>query len=335
MIQNEIVLAGKFLTESLTSYETQLMETVYPEYWGYEGKYHQAIADLPFGTLKYTTARIDYTGRAANYGGKASTIPLANFGINMDEYKCQVGILAAEWGWQELRSEEAAAKNPYLPKTNVVQSYRNALEKGLREWMHIRTVFGDSSIGFTGLINNPFVEVINVTAGANGVTGSGATADTCYDWFRSNLSGFRKSSKLTAETTMAIVSEDIRASLQKRYTTNSSDSTPAGTLTNGQGAASLRDFKTVNEFSGDQVRAADGGNMTSIGGVTIAADADLVMFVDAGTGDNVKRHYADIDTMPPNLLDDGLTYRQIGMCATSEVMFNQPFRAKLYILNKS
>ncbi|MBW4692207.1 MAG: DUF2184 domain-containing protein [Lyngbya sp. HA4199-MV5] len=335
MIQNEVVLAGKFLTEALTTYETQLVETVWPEMWGYNGMYHEAISDLPFGTLKYTTARIDYTGRAVNYGGKATTLPLANFGINMDEYKCQVGVLAAEWTWQELRSEEAAQKNTFLPRTNVVQSYRNALEKGLREWMHIRTVFGDPTIGFTGFINNPYVEVINVTAGANGVTGTGATAATAYEWFRTELSNFRKNTRLTAEATAAIVDEDIRAALQRRFADNSNDGTPAQMLTNRAESPQLRKLTTVNEFGADIVRDVNGGNITSIGGVSIPATADLLMFMDSTVQNNIMRHYADIDTMPPFILDDGMTYRQIGLCATSEVIYAQPFRARLYILNKS
>ena len=82
-------------------------------------------------------------------------------------------------------------------------------------------------------------------------------------------------------------------------------------------------------------RSVDGGNMTSIGGVTLADTDDLVMFTDASVNNVIQRHYADLDTMTHVLLDDQLTYRQIGMCATSEMIFKQPFRARLYILKKS
>lgn len=334
-IQNEMILAGKFLTESLTRYETKLTETVYPELWGYEGMYHSAIADLPLGTLKFSTARIDYTGRAANYGGKATTLPLANFGVNMDEYKCQVGVLAADWAWQELRTEEAAAKNPYLPRTNVVESYRKALERGLREWMHIKAVYGDPSIGFTGMLNNPYVEVVEVAAGSNGVTASGATAATAYEWFRSQLSAFRKSTKLTASITVAMCSEDVRAALQRRFADNSNDGTPYQMLTSRTDDPQVRSLITLNELSGDVVRDPDMGNMTSIGGVSLAPTDDLILFGSADLENNMKRHYADIDTMAPFTLDDGLTYRQIGLCATSEMIIENPFRVRLYVLKKS
>lgn len=335
MLANEVVMAGKFLSESLTNYETTVSETVYPEYWGYEGEMHQARADLPFGALKYTTARMDYTGRAVNFGGKATTIPLANFGVNMDEYKCMVGILAAEWDWQQLRAEEQAQRNQFLPQTNVVESYRKALEKGLREWMHIRTIFGDPTVGFTGLLNNPFVEVVTVLAGANGITGPSATAATAYEFFRTQLSTFRKDSRLTAEATVALVDEDIRAALQRRFADNSNDGTPEQMLTGRTNSPALSAIRTKNEMAGDVVVSPDGGNITTIGGVTITATDDLMLLTEASAGSDIIRHYADIETLPPGLLDDQLTYRQVGMCATSEVIYEQPFRARLLVLKKS
>jgi hypothetical protein len=335
MLATEVLAAGKFLTESLAEYETQITETVYPEYWAEEGQYHSARADLPFGALKYTTARMDYTGRAANFGGKATTIPLANFGINMDEYKCLVGVLAAEWDWQQLRAEEQAQRNQFLPQTNIVESYRKALEKGLREWMHIRAVYGDPTIGFTGLLNNPFVEVISIAAGANGVTGPAATAATAYEFFRSQLSAFRKDSRLTAEATIALVDEDIRSALQRRFADNSNDGTPEQILAGRTSSPMLQAIRTVNELAGDVVNAADMGNLTTIGGVTIAATDDLMLLTENSGEDAIIRHYAPIETLPPGLLDDQLTFRQVGMCATSEVIYTQPFRARLLVLKKS
>lgn len=331
----EVLAAGKFLTEALTVYEPQIIESVYPEYWGYNGLYHNAVNDLPFGALKYTTARMDFTGRAVNYGGKATTLPLANFGINMDEYKCLVGVLAAEWDWQQLRAEEQSSRNQFLPRTNIVESYRRALEKGLQEWMHVRTIYGDPTIAFTGLINNPFVEVISIAAGANGVTGPSATAATAYEFFRVQLSAFRKDARLTADATIALVDEDIRAALQRRFADNSNDGTPEQMLTGRSSSPALAAIRTVNEMAGDIVLDPNMGNLATIGGVSIAATDDLMLLTEASVGDTVVKHFADIETLPPGLLDDQLTYRQVGMCATSEVVYTQPFRARLLILKKS
>lgn len=338
-LSNEIVQAGKFLKEALIKHETTITETEYPEYWGYDGQLHQAVADLQFGTQGFTTARMNFTGRAVNFGGKATTIPLANFGVEMDQYKTGVGILAAEWDWQQLQAEAAAQQNPYLPRTNVVESYRRALEKGLREWMHLKVVFGDSTMGFTGLINNPYVEVINVPAASNPLTGTTQSAADTYDWFRRETSKFRKESRLTGDLTVALVSEDVSAALDMRFTDGSNDGTPRAILTNRQSAPMLRTIRTVNEFSGDLVRDPEVGNISgtaALGGQNLADNNfDIVMMLQASVEDSVMRHYHDIETMEPKLLDDCLTYRQIGMCATSEMIFKQPYRARTYILRKS
>jgi hypothetical protein len=337
-IDDQILQAGKFLKESLIQHETQITETIYPEYWGYDGLYHQAVADLRFGTQGFTTARMNYTGRAANYGGKATTIPLANYGVEMDEYKTVVGVLGAEWDWQQLQAEEASQLNPYLPRTNVVASYRRALERGLREWMHLRAVFGDSTIGFTGLINNPFVEVINVASGNNPFAAATPSADAIYNWFRVETSKFRKDSKLTGDLTVAMVSEDISAGLDLRFTDGSGDGTPRSLLTSRQTSPMLRTIQVLNEFSGSAVRDPEIGNIrgtAALGGQNLNDDNfDIVMMLQASVEDNVMRHFHDIETMAPKLLDDCLTYRQIGMCATSEMIFKQPFRARTYILRK-
>jgi hypothetical protein len=57
-IAQEMILAQKFLSESLIQYEPQLIDTVYPEYWAYEGKYHNATAGLAFGAEGIMAARL-------------------------------------------------------------------------------------------------------------------------------------------------------------------------------------------------------------------------------------------------------------------------------------
>lgn len=340
-ISQEIILAQKFLSESLIEYEPELIDTVYPEYWAYEGKYHEATAGLAFGSQGMTTARRDFTGKAVNYGGKATTIPLANFGITMDKYKNLKGILAADWTWEELRTEEVAVTNPYQPAVNIVASYREAMERGLREWMHYRSIFGDPSVAFTGLVNNPYVEVIDVAAAANPFTGTGTpTAGDRYNWFLRETSSFKKTSRLTSGMVGVMTSVDVKTSLNSRFTDVAGDGTPLALMTSASGAI-VSDVVEVNEFDGSDVRNPDIGNLTTINGVTLPGTAggasafDLMLFSDNSPASSVKRKYADIETMAPFMLDDGMTFRQIGICATSEVIFTQPFRARLYILRKS
>lgn len=332
-VAQEVVLAGKFLRESLIQYEATVDEPIYPELWAYEGQYHNAVADLRLGAQGFNSARMDYTGRAVNYGGKATTIPLANYGIEMDSYKTIKGILAADWTWEELRAQEMAQTNPYLPVSNVVQNYRNAVDRGLREWMHIRAIFGDPAASFNGLLTNPFVEVIAVSAGANGITGTGATAATAYDWLLQEASNFRKDSRLTSSATAVLTSEDVALRLSRRFVDVASAGTPMDMLTAGASAQFAGIFR-VNEMSGAIVRDPQMGNRTSINGVTINATDDLLLMFDANVAVNMVRHFADIEYLPVGLLDSQMEYRLIGVCATSEVIYKQPFKCRLYVLRK-
>ena len=330
-VGNEITLAGKFLRESLVRYETTVDEPIYPELWGYEGMYHSAIADLPFGSRGMMNARVDYTGQAVNYGGKATSIPLANYGIEMDEYKTMIGVLAADWTWIELQAEEASRLNVYLPRVDVIASYRNALDRGLKEWMHQRTVYGDPVANFNGLITNPYVDVISVSAAQNGVTAATADSASTYDWFIREASDFRKDSKLTSSATAILTSEDVNLAVSKRFTDGSSDGSPRRALTSGE-AAQFTTIAAVNEMTGAEAIA---NGRTTINGVTIAPTDDLLMMFDANVSVNMVKHFHDIDYIPPNVLDDGLTWRQTGLCALSEVIFKQPFKSRLYVLKKS
>lgn len=324
-ISQELVLAQKFLTESLTKYDLELFETEYPEYWAADGRYHNAIADLPFGVKQYTMGRIDYTGRAVNYGGKATTMPLANFGINMDAYKVVTGVLAADWTWEELRAEEASQGNAFLPTVNVVQSYNEALTRGLREWMHIRTVFGDPAMGFGGLLTNAYVDVEDVTFA--GFLAPAVTATQAYDFFRSELSEFRTNSRLTSKITGVLTSEAVQLKLTARYGDGSSDGTPLGTLLGGGAARSpvISQFDVINEASVSAGLLADFDLPAGMSG----AGREWALFYELSP-DNMIRHYADIDLSEPFMLDDGMTFRRIGLCATSEVIYKRPYRAKLY-----
>lgn len=340
-LPEELVLAGKFVQEALNRYDRDAVDPVYPEYWAYEGMYHQTIGDLSFGEQAIVKSRTDFTGRAVNYGGKATPIPTANYGISQDKYKTVGGVLSAEWTWQELRSEETASNNPYTTNVPVVSTYRRALEKGLREWMHYKAIFGEENgtEQFGGLLTNPYLEVINVSAANNGVTGTGADADSSYDWFLQETTSFAKESKLTAEGTAVLTDIEVMSALRKRFANNTADGTPLGLITGRTGSSNdsalIRTINRVNEFSGDAVRDPEVGNRTEIGGVTIEADADLLLMLDADVPNNMVRHFADVQTMPVYTPDGGLTYRQVGMCATSEVMLLKPFCARLYVLNKS
>lgn len=339
-IDQDMALGQKFLEESLRKYTPGIVDTIYPKYWGFEGMYHQADGTLHFGAREIITARKDFTGKAVRYGGRATTIPLANFGITLDSYGNMKCILGADWTWDELVSANYAAQNPNQPSLNIAKEYREALEKGLREFIHYKTVYGDPEFNFGGLLTSPYVEVIDVAASANPFTGTpGSTAADRYDWLLRETSNHLESTMLTGGECSILTSINVKTSLLSRFTDGSADGTPLKLATDKESGL-VSEITHLNEFSGKAVRHPDMGNLSAINGVTLpgtpggASTFDLMLFIDRSESSSIKREYHPIETLTPFTTDDGMTTRLIGLCATSEMMFTQPMYARLYILRK-
>lgn len=316
-----ITQMGRFLAEDLTHYDRNIIDTVYPEYWGFEGKYHVAVADLPIATRKLVYGRIDHTGRAVNFGGKAMDIPLANFGITADENQVVMGVLGAEWSAFDLEAEKLAKESGgLLSYRNTVQEFYKAMDKGLREWMHIRTLFGDPDLAFRGLFNPANVEIIDINTQLTALP-----PEELYNFMKGIMKDFRKSNKLTAEATDLLLNEDLRDALTNRFTDGSVDGNPFKMLTNPVEGNQIRVINSVNELEADTLLEY---------GVLPNANKDMFMLYELDA-ETLDRHFTPIERTEPMLKDDGFTYRVTGYCATSEVRSKRPFRVKIYTYLKA
>lgn len=315
-----IIQAGHFLKEQLRRVEPNIIRTVYPEMWGFEGKYHSVSNNLPFGLKEIYQSRIDHSGTAVNFGGKATDIPLANFGIGYDKYKTLIGILAAEWDWIELQSQQQA-QTANLPTIDVVTEYRKALDKGLREWVHLKTLFGDSTIGFNGLFSGIDVEIIDVTTNLYNLT-----SRELQDFFRGIIKDFKKASKLTAQPTDLLVNVDLK------YSLNSPFVDAAGAVTSkGSPAESLMssgDIRMINE-----VNELSNTYLNQYGITSVSTTKDMFVLYESSS-ETLDKLQSRIYTTPVGLKDDGMTYRQTGIVACSEVRYKTPYRVKYYTYPK-
>lgn len=306
----DIIGIQKFLKIELERYEPTIIETVYPEYWGEAGENMPTFGDLDIGLRKIVYARMDTIGRAVNYGGRAQSIPLANFGITLEESNVLVGILAAEWGYFDLEAEKVAKQFPQLFQgRDLVKNYRKALEKGLREWMNIRTIFGDASLGFQGMFTNSRVTVINESQNLNTMS-----ATDLYNWFLTRLNAYRKSNYLTTKATAVMMSTDLMLALSRRFGDASADGNPAKLLQPLVGK-----IIEVNELSSPFLE--------TYGVLPAGTNKDMMIFYQ-NDPDVIDRHYCPIEVTNPGLLDDQLTYRIVGFCATSETRVKQPLRVQ-------
>lgn len=291
---------GKWLSSQLTNREPDVISAKYPQYWGYEGMYHSAKATLPFGIRSLTSAMVNEVGQAVNYGGKATTIPLANYGIEKTSIKTVAGIIAAEWNVFDLEAEKAAFSYPNagLMYDGLIENYRSALERALREWMHFKAVYGDSQLGMAGLLSNPNVTTIVETIAVNTLASA-----ALHDWLLTQISLYKERNLLTVKDQLSLlVSPRLYLAMTKRFT-------------DGGGG-------NVLSLLGDSVReVAEIAELTPIFseqyGVTATGREMMVIY--HNSEDVLDRVYAPIFTTQPKLLDDCITYRIVGYCATSEV----------------
>ena len=320
---NEILQAGKFLEEQLRLVDPQIIRTVYPEMWGFEGKYHTVKSGLPFGTKEVFTTRIDSVGRAVNFGGKATDIPTATFGIDTDKYKTIAGVLSAEWGYEELLQQEAAQKSgqPFTV-VNVVEEYNKALQKGLREWVHIRTLFGDPTLGFTGLFNSA-----NVTASILTNDLYAMTPAELHLYIKSLTKDFKKGAKLTAVATDMLVNSDLYDKLTNPILNNNTASggsvTPYELLTNPEKGTNLRQINEVNELVKD--------TLTEYGVIASADQYDMFMLYESSEETLDKMMSTQIITP---VMQRDLSFKRYAMIKISEVRVKMPFRVKYYLYPK-
>ena len=304
----ETIVLQKWLQNQLTTYEPKMIETVYPQYWGYEGKYHSAVGDLPLGVDQIVTSRLDYVGSAVNYGGKATTIPLANYGIGSSSIKTAIGILAADWSMFELEKEKVATENSgLLQLKGIVKNYRAAIERGLREWMHLKAVFGDVELAMSGLLNNRDVPIISEAAALNSLS-----ASILYDWCLTRLNAFKEQNMLTTNDQVSVLcSSRLSLAISRRFT-DTGDGSPINLIRTLIGS-----LTELNELSAPLLER--------FGITTVGTNLDMVVFYN-NDPDVLDRRFSPIVVTAPNLLDDQVSFRCVGYCATSEVRVKQPLR---------
>lgn len=330
----DFVNLQKFTDVELTEYEREIIETIYPEMWGFEGKNCPTTGDLRLGLKKLVYARVDRVGKAVNYGGTATSIPLSNFGITLEEHKTAVGIAAAEWGVFDIEAEKVAAEFPQLFQSrDLIRNYREALEKSLREWMHKKALFGDQELGMAGLFSGADVgtTLLNVplqhyaqAAGNTTTVLHDVAPQELYDFMLERLKDFKKRTLLTSAATHLLCTSDLYTALNRRFRDGGTDGSPMALL--GRSFASITE---VNELSyeflnenGITVRTAPGAT-----GNDLRKDRFIIY---ENSPKVLMRRFHPIETTAPKLNDDQMTFRIIGYCATSEVCVKQPMRIRYY-----
>jgi len=311
----DIVGAGKFLTQELNQYDATFYETIYPEYWGAEGKYHPAQGNLQLGTKKIVSGRIDYVGEAAIYDGKSTDIPLSDFGITEDEYNARIVIAGAQWNVFDLAAAQKANRDALLPQRDYLALKMEAMKRSMDRRVHNLTWAGDTSNSMSGLFAGGQVEVKTITTDYY-TTG---TSDDLYNFILDELSQFQDESLLTAEATVMYVPKPFKTLLTKRFP-NNMDGNPYMLLTDPKRGVMVRQIQEINELKSSFLEQF---NVHAAG-----TNKDRIMFGQLDDAQVLRRQFYPMDRSVPQLADDGITYRITAWCATSEIQFREPFRIR-------
>jgi hypothetical protein len=200
--------------------------------------------------------------------------------------------------------------NPGLLQTRgLIKEYRAAIERGLREWMHLKAVFGDVSLDMSGLLSSKEVPIIAEAQALNALP-----AAALYDWFLTRLATFKEQNMLTTNGQISVLLNTRLALALSRRFTDTGDGSPMRLL-----SGLIANMTEVNELSGPLLERF---------GVTApAANLDMIVFYN-NQSNVLDRRFFPIEITPPNLLDDQVSFRCVGYCATSEVRFKQPMQVQ-------
>lgn len=310
----DVIGMGKFLQRELQQVDSTWIQTVYPDYWATSGKYHRATPTLALGAKQVVAGRIDEVGDAAIYDGKASDIPLADFGVTEDAWKARIVIAGATWNVFDLAAAEMANRNAILPNRNFVETKMDAMKRAIDRRVHELVWAGDKKQGMQGLFSGSQVEVVTETTNLYALS-----TDDLYDYFIELIGDFQDDTLLTAEATAMMVPKPLHNRLMRRFTQNS-DGTPYQLLTDPSRGLMVKAIVPINELKATFLEAAE---VEAPG-----ANKDRIIIGDLANADVVRREYYSMDRTEVTLGDDGITYRVTAYCATSEAQFRQPFRAK-------
>jgi hypothetical protein len=177
--------------------------------------------------------------------------------------------------------------------------------------MHLKAVFGDPMLGMAGLLSDVSVPKITEAQALNSLAPA-----ALYDWFLNRLTAFKEQNLLTTNDQVSVlVSARLSLALSRRFP-DTGDS-PMQTLSGMLGTVT-----ELNELSAPLLEQF---------GITAAgANTDLVVFYN-NDPDVLDRRFFPIKITDPRPLDDCISIRIVGYCATSEVRWKQPLRAQYIV----
>lgn len=309
------VAAGKFLTQELRQYDPEFYSVERYEKWGAKGLYHPSTADLTLGVREVVQSHLETTGKAGRWDGKATNIPIANFGVGATSYKASVYVIGAEWTTFDLQASAVAKGNALLPQRDLVRTNMEALQIGMDEAIHDVVAFGDPDIGMDGLFSGGSIEVL--TPATNPYT---LSPQDLYEFFLELIWTFKRQSKVPTDQISVYLPTPLLAKLLIPIE-NQGGATPLSHLLGGTTSQYGKFAKVFKDFDELESSFLEQYRIHSVG-----TNKDRIAIGQFDSTRALRRQFYPIDRTEPRLADDGITYRVTAFYATTESQYRMPYR---------
>ena len=153
--------AEAFLVSQLTYIEREVYRIVYPQIR------YPAIVPVDMSAPPWipsvTYFSLDGVGKAQWFNGRANDVPLAEVLRAKYETPVKMAAIGYEFDLEELSQAQMLGRNLTTDKAYYARLASD-------EFIDNAAIFGDASVGYLGLCNNPTVAQVTAAAGASGYT---------------------------------------------------------------------------------------------------------------------------------------------------------------------
>lgn len=170
------------------------------------------FADLRPGIRTIIQEQVLEYGEAGLMAPEAADIPLTAVEASENEYRVVYPMAGFSYSYQETLTQQASESDPYTSRVNTRRSKMEGARRVIEERCNDVAAFGESGLGFTGLMNN-----VSVTLNDSSFDpfDAATTADEIIEWFLDEVGDVAVDTNNVEHPTVALVSTELDVLLDR------------------------------------------------------------------------------------------------------------------------
>ncbi|NEZ65526.1 DUF2184 domain-containing protein [Leptolyngbyaceae cyanobacterium CCMR0082] len=164
------------------------------------------FADLTPGVRTVIQEEVLDYGEAGLMAPEAADIPLVAVEAQDAEYRVVYPMAGFSYSFQESLTQQAAESDPYITRINTRRSKMQGARRVIEERCNDVAAYGESGLGFTGLLNNANVTLNDSTFDP---FDAASTPDQIIEWFLNEVGGVAVDTNNVEHPTVALVSTEL------------------------------------------------------------------------------------------------------------------------------